>query len=340
MNIINKKNLLNKNADYVVSMENIYECFSDLNYKENFKGKEIVNIYKDYISLILKNGFNEENNFISYKIAKIKIDIPENKNKVLVLFSGGKDSIALALKLKEEGKEVHLFHITGLNISFKDELITAKKVADYLGLDLIIKEINIIGHCDFLENPCKNQLAIVYAIQYGIEHGFTEYAIGDFKNDILATSNIDRNYSDAYDLIQIFVEGIRKIFPNFNLNIIFNNYVETLTYIGKNKELCSLFQSCITPLRYRGYLSKLNSKKYNINLRDKECGSCWKCCTQYIVFMDKGYIEFNKEFYKHCLEVLNKKFVEEKPHLLKPKDLKDVYRGFIGDIENSIYFRE
>jgi len=70
------------------------------------------------------------------------------------------------------------------------------------------------------------------------------------------------------------------------INIIFNNYIETLKIISKDLKLLNLVQSCLSPYRFLNNLHQINENKYNIKLFNHRCGSCWKCCVEYIFLAD------------------------------------------------------
>ena len=87
-------------------------------------------------------------------------------NNVVVCFSGGKDSTALAVKLKQEGKNVFLYFLKGINKSYSDEYIRASNIASLLNLPLFIDEVHLSGKNMFKENPVKNQVIATLAFNY------------------------------------------------------------------------------------------------------------------------------------------------------------------------------
>ena len=300
------------------------------------------NVFRPYIEGLFKYGFKKEIPNINYYKETQRIELEEN-NKLLLLFSGGKDSTAAAMKYKEEGYDVVLYFLQGINLSYLEELERAKVVANKLELPLVVDYINVTGKGEFLENPTKNQLILTFAINYGMKHNISKYAYGGFTEDVLEQSAFDRNFSDSLELFIWYVTGIREIFPELKVLTPFSNEVETLKMIGNHKELWNDFQSCLTPYRYRNHLKKTNEEKYNINLLDNRCGSCWKCCMEYIVWCDLEIVEYNKSFYEHCLEIFRNKLKEERPYAQPTKDLKEIYMIYIESEEllnKSKYFKE
>ena len=317
----------------ILSMIKIYNCASDLEFKNNIKNIKISSIFKKYVESLNKFGFkNEDGIYPEYIYPKYDYKVEPN-NKIMLLFSGGKDSTAMAMKFKEQGYDVYLYFLQGINLSYLDELERAKDVANKLNLPLIVDYIKVSGKGDFLENPTKNQLILTFAINRGIEHGIYKYSYGGFKEDTIEQSAFDRNFSDSIELFQWYSEGIKEIFKDFEVITPFNNEVETLIKMGNHKEYWNLYQSCLTPFRYREHLKKTNENKYKINLLENRCGSCWKCCMEYIVWADLGIIEYNKDFYKHCLDIFQNKLKEERPYAKPTKNLEEIYMIYIESKE-------
>lgn len=335
--------LFKVNFKPLLSMIKIYNCASDLKFQENIKGVKVTNLFKKYINNLNLEGFkNTTGVYPQYTIPKYSYDLKEN-NKIMLLFSGGKDSTAMAMKFKELGYDVTLYFLQGVNLSYLDELERAKVVAEKLELPMIVDYVRVTGKGEFLENPTKNQLILAFAINRGIDLGIYRYSYGGFKEDIIEQAAFDRNFSDSIELFNWFSEGVKEVIPNLEIITPFENEVETLIKIGKHKDLWNLYQSCITPLRYRNHLKELNENKYNIKLLDNRCGSCWKCCMEYIVWADLGLIEYNKDFYQHCLEIFMNKLKDERPYAKPTKDLKEIYMIYIESKEllsKSKYFNE
>ena len=59
-----------------------------------------------------------------------------------VAFSGGKDSIASAMRFKQFGYNVYLYHMRNINPTFSDEWECAQKLADMLELPIFIDEVH------------------------------------------------------------------------------------------------------------------------------------------------------------------------------------------------------
>ena len=263
----------------------------------------LISLFKDY------DGINYS---VEYKITKYdKISVENNRN-MTVCFSGGKDSTATALYYKNKGYNVTLYHLKGMNKTYKDEYINCQKVADVLKLPLVVEEIILHGNHSYTEHPMKNMIIANRALQYSIRNGLgTNIAFGNFTTSSLNNEPFDVCGGDCIEMWQAYEKVIRKIVPKFKMNIPFNDFTDTLRQIILHKEVAKLCQSCIGPYRYRTYLHNNNVKKYGIDIPENRCGSCWKCCLEYCIYSEVGIYEKNEEYYNHCIQVLKKTLNKE-----------------------------
>lgn len=265
----------------------------------------------------------------------------EEKGNVVVCFSGGKDSTAAAIKMKEVGLNVHLFYVQGINKSYPDEMEKAKAIANYLHMPLHIETISLKGKTDFHDNPVKNQLIASMALDYGITNGIgTKVCFGDFYTDVAKESSFLEAWSDCIEMWNAHRDFVRLYVPQYEIIIPFKNYIETMDIISKDSVIMEMVQGCVLPQRFRKSMKTNNEKRYGVNLLPNRCGSCWKCCAEYIHYADIGVVEYNKDFYQHCLV-----FLSGKMHVLHKNvgkvDLESTYRSFLyNDYKNSKFYND
>ena len=323
-------------------LKNIFNLYCLYSNQYEIKANS-ANVYfdKDIKPLIdtLEIGLKEQHVY-NYILTK-KQDLVVNKtNNVVVCFSGGKDSVATAIKYKKLGYNVYLYHVRGINGVYTDEYIRAEEIAKYLNLPLYIEKIKLNGKNTYLEHPLKNQVVCSLALNYSISNNIgTCIAFGDFTSDIIDEGLFDRNWSDTKEMWDSYVEYIKTYIPSFELNIPFKNYLETLNIVSKDMKLLNMTQGCLSPQRFKNKLHNFNTSKYNVNLLNNRCGSCWKCSVEYIYLVDNGLVEPNNEFYVHCLDVLKKKMKEEKPTLPVAKNYKDVYCAYLHNSYDNSYLK-
>lgn len=313
---------------YLEEMMNLYTLYSDLECtEENLKIPftlyltPIMDIYK----IGSKKTFNY--NIVNYPI--IPINYTTN-NSVVVCCSGGKDSTAVAIKLKEENYDICLYYVKGINKSYPEEEKRISEIANYLDVPYFIDtRFKFSGHSDFPDNPIKNQLILSMALNYAYEGGRNcKIAFGDFIDDTIEKCDFMTSWSDTIEMQKAYQSFIKHYIPNFEYIAPFKSEFDSINIINNHYEILPLTQSCITPYRFRNKLKINNEEKYGIILPANRCGSCYKCCREYIHFHLLGRYNLNNEFYKHCLEILKKNLKKQHPEFMRI-DNKTAYQYYI-----------
>ena len=326
---------------FSIDMLSLYELYSNgATIADNLKMYDFPKTMKPLLdSLEIGIGEHFPYNFHEEEIAQQNCD---NGKSVVVAFSGGKDSVAAAMKFKEMGYDVTAFHLHGINRGLPNEVDHAREMANSIGVPFHVENVSVKGGSSWLEHPMKNQLICALILDWAIANNLGSHIVfGDFLNDYAATSLFDRNWSDTREMWNGFTDYIRNYVPSFQVEIPFHTYIDSLDIITSNgTALLEKTQSCLT-LPYRKVnLVKGNESKYNVKLLPNRCGSCWKCCVEYIYLADSGKVPYNKAFYQHCLEYLKGKMKDEKPFLPKPKTLTDGYIAFLYSIPANSHLYE
>lgn len=312
---------------HTLTMFTLFSMFSDLD--ETWEMARKFPIDKDAKKLIMTLccGYKKG---VDVRFQEVEKTVKEDKRnkKIVVCFSGGKDSVASALKMREMGREVILYHVIGINGAYPDERRHAEKIAKRLGFPFYTETVIQHGKTSFKESPVKNQVIASLALDFALKNGCVSICFGDFTEDTVKNSQFYESWSDTQEMWSAWVDLAKTYVPNVELVIPFKNYNETLEVISNDLELANMVHGCILPYRFREMTRKKNMAKYKVDLLDGRCGSCWKCCTEYIYFADKGTVPMNKEFYRHCLEFLKKKLPSVHPEV-KEITLKTAYETFL-----------
>ena len=225
--------------------------------------------------------------------------------KVLLAYTGGKDSVAATIRLKKAGYDVSLFFIKGLNKAYPKELDCAEKIAEILGCKLYVSEVKITGKNSHPDNPVKNQLILSLMTDFGLKHGFNCFSSGILN---VTNPNYEYDWSDSGELMETFKAFMRKAFKGWKY--IENgatkeaeNLAELLKH-PKAKELWNLKSSCVGANRFRKTYREQNEAKFKIKLSENQCGSCYKCCYEYVVKSALSAAKPNIEYLKKCLNIL------------------------------------
>ncbi len=248
------------------------------------------------------------------------MDLPQfllwDDRPAMLGFSGGKDSVAMAIKLMNEGKKVTAFHVQNLNKSCTDEKQASIDTCRLLGIPLVIKAVKTHGPTTRLESPVKNLLVLAMMLDHGGTTGIQNYAVGtqvDRPNGTDGFSS-DMDFSDAPDVLFIGSELFRQV-PEFTLRAaelgdtnIDMYYSIKLVLSHKNGwKLLEASRSCMTQFRFKKMRKIANEKKYKVKLLPGRCGSCWKCCVEYVILDAMGKVKKNNAFLKKCWDFIHSK---------------------------------
>lgn len=278
---------------------------------------------------------NYQFDFVDKQYEKL-VEKEEKHSNLIVAFSGGKDSVAAVLKYMEFGYNIYLYHQRGLKVnSYPDEWKSAKAIAEYLGLPIIIEDIDLQGKLAFPEHPLKNIIIVNNMLQWGIKnHVGTRVAVGNYLNSFLDGCAFYYAGDDCMDMYEAYEDIMRKIIPNFVVMVELENSNDTLETLSHDKKLLSMCQSCIGAHRFREYNRKHTQEKYGIELMPNRCGVCWKCAVEYIYMVDHDVLQYNEGYYKHCIDVIKK--ANKKENGLDFTTIEDLWKvHFHYDISES-----
>lgn len=231
----------------------------------------------------------------------------EPNNKVMVAFSGGKDSLAVTIKLIQEGKDVYPFFLRGINKSYTTEEAKFHHLTGKLGLEskAIVRQVKQNGNSDFYENPFKNGVIITQMVEAGQVEGISEFVLGNQLEDNLANCEVLYELSDSIE----FFEIMQKMLPFVKIRTLLKNDADSFeTVYNFNPQLLNEIGSCIMPVFRRPNIKKANEAKFGIS--GDGCGSCYKCSMEFLFKSSKGLLPPNPAYEKHCKNILKKKLIK------------------------------
>lgn len=305
MNTLSIQNNNNNNDCFFDSINKLYDLFTT----EIFPTEVLIpKGFEELIKLLYKRHNQKQPKINTYLLQTNKLNENTNKN-VILGYSGGMDSSYLALYLKNNGYDVTLFHLKGLNKCYPKEDEFAKIFAKQNNFKYIEKVIKHNNKEFFIDNPIKNQLILSLMLDYGIKNNIFNFALGDDLCTNIEDAKIGMTITDSKEVNELFWIGVQNYFKNANLITIDKNVrkIDRIKYIIKNESLDYIY-SCISPHRFNNKLHNDNSKKYNVKILDGRCGSCYKCCMEILLLSELNYIydkEKNKDLIKHCWKILS-----------------------------------
>lgn len=292
-------------------LEGIYAYVSD--YDEQFDDiLWLDEVFTDLCDIL-------ESNLFKFKRPAIgDFDIPELEyskttgHEIIVLCSGGKDSAAVAYYYKKLGYTVHLYHAIGINKAYGDEQKAAEKIAKYLDCDLYVDKLWAQGPHKFIEHPMKNYAIANGAIHYALENHIPPIiATGNFSKSLLDLNPFEVCAGDCVEMWRAYEKIIRKVIPDFRVELPLETNADTFKILSKDWDLFNLTISCMSPYRFRAHWKHRTEERYNVRLFDNRCGCCWKCCIEAMWLMDTDKMDYNEEYYLHCVDILNNTIKKE-----------------------------
>ena len=188
-----------------------------------------------------------------------KLNLPTyDDNNIIILFSGGKDSTALAVKCKDLGYNVYLYHMTNINKSYPDEYKRAKEIASYLDLPIHIERFESTGKLDFPEHPMKNMILAINALEWGIKNNIgVQIAAGNYTEGSLNKPSFYINGDDMPKMWDVFDDIMNLAIDGYGTILGLTDSDETMEILSDDMQLLNLCQSCLGAQRFSDVICKI-----------------------------------------------------------------------------------
>lgn len=287
-------------GEFTDVFKHLYETFGSLDYAQTLHTDIHLSEYVAAINGKYRRQPLKVINNTNIRQKELKAD-----KRVLVALSGGKDSLASALKLQQQGYEVEFYHVLGINRSYTNEWKGAKRIANKLDIDIGFSKVVQDGRGDFAENPTKNALILALMVDYGLRRGISNYSLGSAQDETLETLDKMSSLSDAVELYDLLEEYYKLYIPTFKLlNTIQNEKESYQTIIDTDSDLLKHTISCMAPYRFQKNLRRKNIKKYGM-LFTKGCGvSCFKCAHELLVLDKAGIQPITQPVRQKCIALI------------------------------------
>jgi 7-cyano-7-deazaguanine synthase in queuosine biosynthesis len=288
----------------------IAPLYDNFNKKEFDKKLTVFAGLNDFVNIVY-NAFNQQAEISNFDIS-VRNSLTERK-RILLAFSGGLDSVYQALILREQGYEVVLFHVKNMNFYTNgQEYKVAKEFADKFKFQLVEASMKFNKeHPEYKkvwkENPVKNEIFFAMMIGWLLENGGNIISSGDDLRLSLSEAVPDTNLSDAKEMTESFLNGIKQLYPNLvYLPIEKADKSKRLKFLDEH-EATDYYYSCVTAGRLVRYLNQKAQEKYNIKLDKWTCGgACRKCAMHDLLryyYQGKSYPE---EYINKCWDTISK----------------------------------
>lgn len=231
-----------------------------------------------------------------------------DQRRAVVLFSGGKDGLATALKLRADGLSPMLLHVRGINgPAYSHEADAARNVAALAGFPLRELRVVLRGKSDHTENPTKNLVLACLGGALAVQWGAGSVALGLLSEDTESTnprcglSDNIRIALPGFAAIEAMTSGLRVIPATMP------NDCASLAYVHRScPEALPALSSCMAGARFKGKLHADNAAKFGVGLMPGRCGSCYKCAVEQIVLASIEGRRLPDAWAAHCVEKLRR----------------------------------
>lgn len=291
------------------------------------------------LQTLFNDNLDTDFSFNYKKVDYKKLNLHDyDKRNIILCFSGGKDSIAALLHYKKLGYNVYLYHLRHINFAQTDEYENAIKIAEYMNVPIFIDDIKLSGHNDYTEHPMKNIIIANGALSYGVREGITtKIAFGNYYSSSLAYDRFDFCGGDCMEVWRIYEQIIHTIIPKFKVHVCLKNLGTTLKSVCNDPTLLDMSVSCLGRANLREYRRNWVKNKFDIDLPKHRCGSCYKCCIEYIYMADHNLQKYDADYYRYCLKQLEKNTKKEEGFIPDITYLWNTY--FFYDISKSKYLK-
>ena len=250
-----------------------------------------------------------------------KVTLTGDTRDVLLAFSGGLDSCYQAIRLKDAGYNVHLFHVKSVNAYEGGvQLHAVEDFAQRMGMELIYATWKRKGNKEtnkyyqtWGDNAIKNQLIEAIMIDLCAERGWNKFSLGDDESISVYDSDakLGINITDCKEIQHTFLDGLSMVCDGYEYIGIergekstdANKYARL--YMLEKRGCADAYYSCVGSGRFNQYNHDTCEKKYGVHLHKYNCGCyCTKCAIHNLLLHYVGHVDFPIDFVLACWERL------------------------------------
>jgi len=153
----------------------------------------------------------------------------EPSDTMVICFSGGKVSLSCALRYKDIGKNIILFHVAG---PFKNT-DNVQKMADMLDVPLVVHET-----MDSQKSPFSGMMILNAALEYAVGHQYSPRIVygyfggaSIYNNDECDWANCSEFLESYKETAQRYVDGFTILNPMPNYSVMWDEILKHRAYI-------------------------------------------------------------------------------------------------------------
>lgn len=299
----------------------VMPLYDNFNQQEFSQSVVTYDCFRPLVSLVYKTFGFDEPTFVTSPCNGKLVSLIGGSNDVLLAFSGGLDSCYQAIRLKDMGYTVHLFHVKSIHAYEGNmQLKAVESFARKMQMEVIYATWKRKGtkatnpyYQTWGDNAIKNQFIMAMMIDYCAERGWNKISLGDDESISVYDSDakLGINITDCRETQHLFMDGVRGLC--LNVEYLGIERGEKSTDDNKFARLITLYEygcgddfySCVGAGRFNQYNHDTCEHKYGVHLDKYNCGCyCTKCAIHNLLLHYVGGYGFNEEFINKCWERL------------------------------------
>ena len=290
-------------TDYNIYSSEAFKCYKYFNL-EHFQDFQTIDIFKDTIDQLCI----AHNQFPNITYTHVEKPVFEKNKKVLLLCSGGLDSVYQAFILRDKGYEVTLLHLSNANYySNGQEKKVVEAFAEKFNFPLIMTKIAPNFKSDYkkfwAENSFKDALLYTIAIDYMINLKIGNLSSGDDLRLPMANQALGVNTGDCREVTEAFMKSFGVNFIPVDDTKIKSDRLKKIYDEGAE----DYYNSCVSVGRLTEFFRKNAEKKYNVKLDKYCCTKCRKCASHIAYNYYFNNMFYPKELIDECFKVMAEK---------------------------------
>ncbi len=204
--------------------------------------------------------------------------------------TGGKDSLAVAIKLIKEGMRGVGVHVRGINPAYPHEASAAQEQAR--ALKMKYREVRVRVNKEYIENPARNHTILLILAEYARILGAGTVVEGLHEARVAATQPFKTGWSDCKEMARAGQEMLSDCVPWLNNRLVDlpMSDTESIEYVHTNApRMIPMVRSCMTTARHYARVRAISQCIHEPHLMlPGRCGACYKCCREWLVLREIG----------------------------------------------------
>jgi DNA modification methylase len=230
-----------------------------------------------------------------------------DKARACVVFSGGKDSVSVALRLVAQGKRVVLVHVAGANrYAAAEEEKAARALAPLLGLPLEIVRLDHEGKAEWVENPIRNNFLLACAADLMARQGVRLFALGTMRSHAFDAEVVETGVSDAVEVVDATAVHLAQVWKGLRVDHLLASNSDSFREVAKRPDLLPEIRSCLIGARFREAHRRTAKRVHGVDLLPGRCGVCSKCAGEYLHLAPLGALPWSASFAARCMTTLRR----------------------------------